>query len=77
MKAANEKLRDDLSKQPLNPGELFPFLTISVGEEQPNVSTITLKEIEDPADPSKKIMVYSRTIKKEGLQELIKSLMGK
>lgn len=77
MKAANEKLKAEMDKHPLNPGELPPFYAIAPGEEQPNVSVIVLKEIDDPENEDKKIRVYSRTIKREGLQELIKGLMGK
>jgi hypothetical protein len=66
-----------MSKHALNEGELPPFYAISPGEDQPNVSVITLKEIPDPENPDQKIRIYSRTIKREGLLQLFKELMGK
>ena len=76
MAATNKKLQEDLASHPLEAGELFPMITITAGNEQPVVSTITMREIPDPNNPDSKIVVFSRVLKTEGLLELIKSLMA-
>lgn len=75
LEQVNSSVRKDLEAFELLEGELPPFLTISPGEKELNLSVITLKEIADPENEGKKNTVFSRTLKRQSFTEFIEKLL--